>query len=58
MRRAEPQVVEVARRDSVNGYEYEHGDSLTSVKEIQHTHQQRIDWWHARADVKADADAP
>jgi hypothetical protein len=58
MRRAEPQVVEVARRDSVNGYEYEYGDSLPSVKETEDTHQRRVDWWDARVDMKADAQAP
>jgi hypothetical protein len=57
MPRAETQVVEVSRRDSVNGYGYEYDDSLPSVKEIQCTHQQRINWWHARVDAEVDAEA-
>jgi hypothetical protein len=57
MPRAETQVVEVSRRDTVNGYVYEYDDSLVSVKEIQRTHQQRINWWHTRVEGKADAEA-
>jgi hypothetical protein len=57
MPRAETQVAEVSRRDSLNGYVYEYDDSLPSVKEIQCTHRQRIDWWHASIDAKVDAEA-
>jgi hypothetical protein len=46
-------VVEISRHDTVNGYRYEYDESLASVKEIQRTHQQRIDWW--RAEVGAEA---
>ena len=57
MPRAETQAVAVSRRDSANGYVYEYDESLTSVKEIQLTHQQRINRWHTRVDAKADAEA-
>jgi hypothetical protein len=57
MPRAETQVAEVLRRDSVNGYVYEYDDSLPSVKEIQCTGRQRINWWHVRVDAKVDAEA-
>jgi hypothetical protein len=57
MPRAETQVVEVSRRDSVNGYVYEYDESLATVKEVQRTHQQRMNWWRTRVDAKPDADA-
>jgi hypothetical protein len=57
MPRAEPQVAEISRRDSVNGYVYEYDESLATVKEIQQTHQQRIHWWQTRVDAKVNAEA-
>jgi hypothetical protein len=45
MTSAETTVVEISRHHSVNGYVYEYDESLASVKEIQRTHQQRINWW-------------
>ncbi|MCW3026854.1 MAG: hypothetical protein JWN81_65 [Solirubrobacterales bacterium] len=57
MPRTETQVVELSRRDSVNGFAYEYDESLATVKEIQRTHQQRINWWHTRVDAEVDADA-
>ena len=41
----EMQVVEISRHESVNGYVYEYDESLASVKAIQRTHEQRINWW-------------
>jgi hypothetical protein len=57
MPRAETEVVEVSRRDSVNGYAYEYDESLPSVKEIQRSHEQRLNWWQTRVDAKMDAEA-
>ncbi|MCW2969199.1 MAG: hypothetical protein JWO23_326 [Solirubrobacterales bacterium] len=48
MTSAETTVVEISRHHSVNGYVYEYDESLASVKEIQDTHQQRINWWAAK----------
>jgi hypothetical protein len=45
MTSAESTVVEISRHHSVNGYVYEYDDSLSSVKEIRRTHEQRINWW-------------
>ena len=50
---AENQVVEISRRDSNNGYVYEYDKALASVKDIQRTHQQRIDWWRTKVEAKA-----
>ncbi|MCW3056955.1 MAG: hypothetical protein JWO21_924 [Solirubrobacterales bacterium] len=49
------QVVEMSRHDSVNGFVYEYDESLASVKDIQRTHQQRIDWWRTELDAEASA---
>jgi hypothetical protein len=53
----ERQVVEISRYESVNGYVYEYDDSLASVKAIQSTHEQRINWWRANTDAEPDAEA-
>jgi hypothetical protein len=53
----EMQVVEISRHESVNGYVYEYDESLASVKAIQRTHEQRIDWWRANADAERGAEA-
>jgi len=57
MSTAEMRVVEISRHESVNGYVYEYDESLTSVKEIQRTHEQRINWWRATADAEPGAEA-
>jgi hypothetical protein len=54
---AENKVVEFSRHDSVNGYVYDYDESLESVKEIQRTQEQRISWWRASVEVKADSEA-
>ena len=41
----EHKVVEISRRESVNGYVYEYDESLVSVEEIQRAQRERIDWW-------------
>ncbi len=53
----EHQVVEIARRESDNGYVYEYDESLVSVKDIQRAQRQRIDWWLAGAASEKDAEA-
>jgi hypothetical protein len=55
MTTAESAVVEISRHYSVNGYvyEYEYDESLTSVKEVQRAHQQRVNWWLAKLDPEA-----
>jgi hypothetical protein len=55
MTSAETTVVEISRHHSVNGYVYEYDESLSSVKEIQHTHQQRLNWWTAKLNPRAVA---
>jgi hypothetical protein len=51
------QVVEMSRHDSVNGFVYEYDESLASVKDIQRTHQQRIDSWRTELDAEVSAGA-
>jgi hypothetical protein len=53
----EMRVVEIPRQESVNGYVYEYDESLASVKEIQRTHEQRINWWRENADAEPGAEA-
>jgi hypothetical protein len=57
MSMAEMQVVEISRHESVNGYVYEYDESLASVKAIQRTHEQRINWWWANVEAEPRAEA-